>query len=420
MFWEQFPNESVGSRVLKNQNMADLIKFEKVLKGCRDDAFDTGIQIDTELMPLGGSGNPVKPAVYKGGVYQHDRRWASSEDEEAKNVIVIDNVPSQANRLEEALRQHRESMGLPEFVLDFSDIGNLPSHLPKSLSSWQFPHRNADAYLRDAMLDDETDFIRTDLGKAIFEATAHSCAPLIAWFPQALLYGFWQSHLGKKKSNSKHARAWVSEIIGWSPATTETRVLGLKGDPLNLNTDDVITSNPDDRTRWEIGKSREIEGGKVDKLSEMGHGQVPFSSNDASAASVSFTRISQRATISFAQLRRVRIDHQFQSEKNAACRALLAVLGLHAHQLTFGHGFALRSGADLRPRDTKITWLGSDADSEISLGNIEHTLDLLQSAKSYAKSVGITLDGWDKPPKVLKPNKNLERAIRTTWPQTTD
>ncbi len=399
--------------------MADPIRFEKVLQGCRDDAFDSGIQIDSELMPLGGQGALVKPAIYEGEEYQHDRRWASSEDKEATEVIVIDNVPSQANRLEEALRLHRESTGLPEFVLDFSDITHLPSHLPRSLSSFQFPHRNADAYLRDSVLNG-TDFIKTDLGISIFEATAQNCAPLIAWFPQSLLYGFWQSHLGKKKSNSKHARAWVSEIIGWQPATTETRMSGLKGDPLNLNTDDVITSNPNDRTRWEIGKTREIEGGKPDKLSEMGHGQVPFTGDDASLAAISFTRISQRATISFAQLRRIRIDDQFSSDRNAACRALLVALGLHAHQLAFGHGFSLRSGADLRPRSTRTTWLGSDIDSEISLGSIEYTLDLLESAKDYAKSVDVTLDGWDQKPKILKPKKNLESAILATWPQVTD
>ena len=76
----------------------------------------------------------------------------------------------------------------------------------------------------------------------------------MAWFPQALLYGFWQSHLGKKRQNTKHARAWVSEIVGWNPAATDTRVLGLKGDALNLNTDAAITSNPDDRMSWDIGK----------------------------------------------------------------------------------------------------------------------------------------------------------------------
>ena len=107
---------------------------------------------------------------------------------------------------------------------------------------------------------------------------------VIAWFPQALLYGFWQSHLGKKRQNTKHARAWVSEIIGWQPGSTETRALGLKGDVLNLNTDDVVTTNPDDRTAWEVGKGARIAGAKSDKLSELGHGQVPFMQNDAPAA----------------------------------------------------------------------------------------------------------------------------------------
>ena len=56
-------------------------------------------------------------------------------DEAPTSVIVIDNVPSQANRLEEALRRHRESIKIPELVLDLSDVGNLPAHLPRRLSS---------------------------------------------------------------------------------------------------------------------------------------------------------------------------------------------------------------------------------------------------------------------------------------------
>ena len=164
------------------------------------------------------------------------------------------------------LLRDRESISIPEFILDLSALGALPAHLPRSLSSLEFPHRNADAYLRDAVLGDER-FIRTKIGEAIFGATAQECGPLMSWFPQALLYGFWQSHLGKKRHNSKHARAWVSEIIGWQPASTETRVLGVKGDPLNLNTDDPVTSNPDDLTMWDIGGAEKVEGGRSPALS---------------------------------------------------------------------------------------------------------------------------------------------------------
>ena len=394
--------------------MTRRIDLKALLAGCADDSFDDGIRIDSELEPVGGPGGPVKPAVYEGGNYQRDRRWAAAGDSEPTQVIVIDNVPSQANRLEHALRQHRRSISIPEFLLDFSTMPHLPSHLPKSLSSLEFPHRNADAYLRDSELDGQ-DFMKTEIGEAIFGATAQTCGPLVAWFPQALLYGFWQSHLGKKRQNTKHARAWVSEIVGWQPASTETKVLGLKGDALNLSTDEPVTSNPNDRTDWDVGKVGKIEGGKNDKLSEMGHGQVPFMGVDAPAASVSFARVTQRATVSFAQLRRVGLGTG-ASEADAAVRALLVALGLHAHQLAFGRGFALRSGAELRPRVTTATWLGEDRDESCDLNGAAATRELLGAARQHAESVGVPLDGWVGEARTLTPKANLRKAILATWP----
>ena len=398
--------------------LAQTIDLDSLVAGCADDSFEDGISIDSKLESLAGAGGPIKPAVYEGGAYQTDRRWASPTDAEPTPVIVIDNVPSQANRLEEALRRNRESARLPEMVLDLSALTSLPAHLPRQISSLEFPHRNADAYLRDARLD-EQDFVKTELGKAILGATAQTCGPLIAWFPQALLYGFWQSHLGKKRHNTKHARAWVSEIVGWSPASTETRVLGLKGDPLNLNTDETLTSNPDDRFKWEIGRAQ-VEGGRKDKLSEIGHGQVPFMGADASAAAVSFARVTQRATVSFAQLRRVGLGAGHGPEADAAARALLVALGLHAHVLAFGRGFALRSGAELRPTETSATWLGAAGDRPFRLGDAESTGELLGAALSRARSAGVPLDGWDRPPLRLTPRDNLRGAILATWPELTD
>ena len=382
-----------------------------LLAGCADDSFDDGIRIDAELEPLAGAGGPVKPAVYEGGSYQHDRRWATSGDSEATPVIVIDNVPSQANRLEHALRRHRESISIPEFTLDLSGIPHLPSHLPKSLSSLEFPHRNADAYLRDSELNGE-DFMKTETGKAIFGATAQACGPLIAWFPQALLYGFWQSHLGKNRQNTKHARAWVSEIVGWQPASTETRVLGLKGDALNLSTDESVTSDPNDLTDWDVGKKA---GSRATRLSEIGHGQVPFMGADAPAAAVSFARVTQRATVSFAQLRRVGLGTG-APDADAAVRALLVALGLHAHQLAFGRGFALRSGAELRPEATTVTWLGEEGDESCDLNGAAATRELLDAARQHAESVGVPLDGWVREAKTLTPKENLRKAILATWP----
>ena len=399
--------------------MARKIDLEMLLAASADDAYDDGIRIDTELEPLAGPGGPVKPAVYEGGTYQMDRRWASPNDEQPTPVIVIDSVPSQANRLEEAIRRHRAAVKAPELLLDLAVVGNLPAHLPRRLSSLEFPHRNADAYLRDARLGDD-DFTRTPLGRAIFGATPQACGPLMAWFPQALLYGFWQSHLGKKRQNTKHARSWVSEIIGWNPAATETRVFGLKGDALNLNTDASVTSNPDNRMDWDIGAGVKVEGGKKDRLSEMGHGQVPFMGEEATAATVSFARVTQRATVSFAQLRRISLGSNHCAEADAAARALLVALGLHAHQLAFGRGFALRSGAELRPGAVQPTWLGSDGDEPCAPGDVEASAALLRAAVTHATAVGVPLDGWDREPVTLTPKENLRKAIRATWPEFDD
>lgn len=391
------------------------IDLERLVSGVATDSFDDGIRIDTDLEPLAGPGGSVKPAVYEGGKYQEDRRWASPDDAEPTPVIVIDNVPSQANRLEAAIKAHRGSSApVPEFVLDFSELSNLPAHLPRQLSSLEFPHRNADAYLRDAQRDG-IDFIKTDLGQAIFGATAQTCGPLMAWFPQALLYGFWQSHLGKKRQNTKHARAWVSEIVGWQPAATETRTFGLKGDALNLNTDEQISSNADDRLEWRIGGEK-VEGGSNDKLSETGHGQVPFMAGDAAVAAVSFARVTQRTTVSFAQLRRVSLGPGHSDAADASARALLVALGLHAHVLAFGRGFALRSGAELRPKATTTEWLGGGGDEALDLGGAEVTEAILRGALEHARAAGVPLDGWSAPAVVLTPKENLRKAIRSTWP----
>ena len=392
------------------------ITLADLVAGCGDESFDAGIRIESELDPLGGRGAPVKPPVYEGGAYQLDQRWASRDDEKPTLVVVVDNVPSQANRLEEAIRSQRDVLGVPEFVLDLSDIAHLPAHLPREISSWHFPHRVADAYLRDSQVDG-VDFSRSELGRAILEATPWSAAPLIEWFPGAALYGYWQSHLGKKRANTKHARAWVSEIVGWKPATTDTRVKGLKGDPLNLNTDAVVTSNPDDRIEWEIGKVARSDA-KTDKLSEMGHGQVPFMrDSDATAAAVSFARVTQTATVSFAQLRRISLGEPYSADADAAARALLVALGLHAHVLAFGRGFALRSGADLRVATIETWWLGAGGDEPRELGDVDSTRALLMLARDHAASLGVPLRGWGREPVRLTPKENLRKAIEATWPE---
>lgn len=392
------------------------LTLERLLEGNASDSFDDGIRLDAQLEPLAGPCGTVKPAIYSGAVYQADRRWPPPsdphhDDPEPQHVYVIDNVPSQANRHEEALRRSRASTGVPEMILDLSGLPGLPPHLPRHLSSWQFPHRNADAYLRDSTLDG-TDFGKHRIGKELFAATAGRAAALIKWWPQALLYGFWQSHLGKKRPQAKHARAWASEIIGWQPASQDTKILGLKGDPLNLSIEESALYDDKDHEAWRLGAKP--EKGEVKKaLSELGHGQVPI--GDATPAAVSFRRVTQRATVSFAQLRRVGLGDGFGDDADAAARALLVAMGLHAHTMAFRRGFALRSGAELRVSTNTATWLGT-TDEVVAPLDQDTTAELLQQAKLHARSSGVPLEGWDKEPLVLSPKENLVKAIESSWP----
>ncbi|MXZ85647.1 MAG: type I-U CRISPR-associated protein Cas7 [Acidimicrobiia bacterium] len=384
---------------------------------CDEDASDGAIVLDAVLEPVGGHGTPVNPAIYAGGRYQHDKRWESSDASEPTPVIVIDNVPSQANRLEAALEATAEAVGVPRLVLDLAgdEFAHLPSHLPRSLSSLRWPHRNGDAYLRDALLDGKT-FAKSSIGRSIIDATADSAGALVAWFPQALLYGFWQSHLGSDRSQAKHARAWVSEIVGWDPATGGepgelTRTLGVKGDPYNIEDTNRVDFDDADLlgSGWKLvegEKSGSKDGKKTGAISNIGHGQVPA---DSGLAPVSFRRITQRATLSFPQLRRVRLGDGYSDEQDAAARILIAALGLHAHQSAFGRAFALRSGTDLVVKDSE-----SRLDStEVT---INESASLVEEALESAQASGVPTEGWGAEAIHLTPNSGLTKAIRATWP----
>lgn len=389
------------------------LTVDGLLAGCRDDSFESGLMIDAALEPLAGRGAPVKPAVYTGNTYQQDKRWYGDEH---PDVVVIDNVPSQANRLEAALEHVADRVGLPHVVLDLGGIEQLPAHLPQSLSGFRFPHRSADAYLRDALLDGQA-FAKTEVGKAILAATADAPQALFEWFPQALLFGFWVSHLGKKASQAKLARSWVSEIVGIAPGAIDTRVEGLKGDPLNLNTDNAVIHEADFTVGWQYGEEKKAAGSKTkERLSEIGHGQVPFRGDDRAMSAVSFRDITHRATVSFAALRRVWAG---SPEANASGRAVLVALGILAHVGAFGRSFSLRSGCELRTVSSTWKWLGAtpDNDEQVEVPSLEEAIELLAGCGAQAHAAGLPVgESWRGARLELTPNAELVKVIRSTYP----
>ena len=390
------------------------IDADLLVAACADDSDAGGVVISTDIEPLGGPGSPVKPAVYAGGRFQLDERWVGEgADRAVAQVVVIDNVPSQANRLEAALERLAPDLGLPTVVLDLSEVGPLPPHLPAKLTSFRFPHRQADAYLRDSTLDG-TQFAKTEIGATILAATADNPHALFQWFPQALLLGFWQSHLGKKGSQAKLARSWVSEIVGVRPGSVDTRTLGLKGDPLNLSIDEKVSYDPDFPMEWTFVAGEKKSGGskKQESLSEIGHGQIPFRTGQEALAGVSCESIDQRTTLSLPGLRRVWCG---STEMNATGRALLAAIGLAGHAAAFGRPFSLRSGCDLRPVSQRWKWL-SDHDHDIEPITVDDAIDLVQECARRAEAAGLPVGSAWHQELVLQPSAELAKVIKATYP----
>lgn len=402
----------------------DGITVERLIAGCADDSHEAGIRIWADLEPLSGPGTPVKPAVYAGGKYQVERRWWGSNGQRRQvDAVVIDNEPSQANRLEAALDRQARDLGLPRVVLDLTAAEPLPPQLPRALSGFRFPHRHADAYLRDAVIDG-IKFKDTAEGRGIFAATAERPHALLQWFPQALLFGFWQSHLGKgaDASQAKLARSWRSSIVGYNPAATETRQFGLKGDPLNLTLADArVQVHPADESTWQPlePKAKADKGYETAKLSEIGHGQVPIGEGGSAEqqpgpAGVSFEAIEQCTTASFPDLRRVWVG---DPQANATARALLVAMGLVAHVDAFGRAFSLRSGCDLRARETRWTWLGADADTTLAPLTADAARALFRECVAAAEEAGLPVgNAWPPEPLVLEPSPQLLAVIRRTYP----
>ncbi len=390
---------------------------EQLLAAGGDASEDAGLGITGVLVPIGGPSAPVKPAIYAGRHYQIERRWWDAAGAlEPTDVVIIDNVPSQANRLEAALEALRSQLGIPEMVLDLTEVGPLPADVPRQLSSFRFPHRQADAYLRDAVIDGSP-FLRTPIGAQLLAATADRADGLLAWFPQALLFGFWHSHLGRKRTHAKLARSWVSEIVGYAPAGVDTRQLALKGDPLNLSVDEQVQYDDDDLLAgWELSEGSKKTGGgkKKESLAGIGHGQVPVSDSDAALAAVSFRSIEQHATVSFAGLRRVRAG---SPEASAAARAMLVALGLVAHVAAFGRPFTLRSGCDLRPYAPRWVWHGREDDVEVAVPSLDEAISVFEACVARAEAAGLPVgSAWPRDPIVLQPNAELIKAIRSTYP----
>ena len=357
----------------------------------------------------------VFPPTYEGGKYATESRRINGQE---LPCVLLDSVPSQANRMELAL--HDAWMGgeieLPVVSADFSAVEN--PGVPK-VTSLQAPHRIVDAILRDSTLGDGTKppkFRDSPIGKELDKLSAGHATPLLKYGPHCLVFGMWDSTGPRGGLGVKFARALVSEIIGVN--AVEGNKTSSRIDPLNIrvNSGTLYAAKEGgwtlDESEAVKEKGKPVKLGKDGKPSEANHGNVTPSISDGG---FTIDYAEQTTVLSLPALRRLRFppkaDGKSSPEGDNAARTYLAALGLLGATLAVEAGYDLRSRCILRAKDA-VTWtlLGKPGDADLAF-----TLDKAGALKLYGDALTAVKDA--KLPihldeVVLKPTADLVTLVK--------
>lgn len=329
----------------------------------------------------------VFPPTYEGGKYATEERIIGGQK---LPCVLLDSVPSQANRMELALQEAADGgeVQLPLVSVDFAAIDN--PGIPK-ITSLQAPHRIADAILRDSTLGDgkkPPKFRESDVGKELDLLTSGYATPLLQYAPHCLVFGMWDSTGPRGGLGVKFARALVSEIIGVNAVggrKTSSRI-----DPLNIrvNSGKLYAAKGGGWTLDEANavqdKKKPVPLGKDGKPSEANHGNVTPSISDGG---FTIDYAEQTTVLSLPALRRLRFPakagEKSTPEGDAIARAYLAALGLLGATLAVEAGYDLRSRCVLRAKDA-VVWhlLGKPGEEDKPF-----TLDKAAAIKLYADAL---------------------------------
>jgi CRISPR-associated protein Csb1 len=361
--------------------MSDLV--ERLVAATSPAREHTAIVVRARYQPVGGPGRTVMPPTYPSPDGDRDpaAKYLIGErlvDGEKRATVVIDQEPSQANRVEEALREARDEgrVRLPMFEL------RVPTKLGEiRLTSFDFPHRYADAYLRDSLVDGVR-FDASPAGQRLRAATVADVRPLFEREPGSLIFGAWDSH--RKGRWPKFARLYSASMIGVNPVVSLRR--GGRMDAVNL------TGTVDDQAKAEADWQFLPEGTKQkgNRLSEIGHGNI---APNPVPGGVTVEGIRRVASISLAGLARLRFGDA-SVEASGLARAALAALALAGDRLAFGGPSVwLRSGCDLAKTEELAGFErpGGELDELPMLA--QDALDAFHELRDRAAAAGVAMSG---------------------------
>lgn len=403
----------------------------------------------------------VFPPTYEGGKYATETRRINGQD---VPCVLLDSVPSQANRMEIALQDAwlGDEIELPVVSADFSALDN--PGLPK-VTSLQAPHRIADAILRDSYLG-TTKFRQSHIGKELNQLSGAYATPLLKHAPHCLVFGMWDSTGPRGGLGVKFSRAVVSEIIGVNavPGVTTASRLDPLGIQKLVDKEDeqgvAIYQAQDGGWTLDKAKAQQKNGkpvlyGKKGKPSEINHGNVTpdivyrrdknrnlilgdverpmmmvVINNDQEGGHKYVIRDERRpipiggytidyaeqtTVFSLAAMRRLRFPpkpgEKSTREGDLAARAYLAALGLLGATLAVEAGHDLRSRCVLRPTE-QIRWhlLGrpGEPDKAFILEKKE-AISLYTRALTALKAAKLPIETTEI---VLKPSDDLVKLVK--------
>jgi CRISPR-associated protein Csb1 len=337
---------------------------------------------NVKLQPAGGNGSKVFPSTYSGGVYATETRRIVSDNGEHENVpaVLLDSVQSQANRLEECLRNAWDEgrLKVPVVHSDFSAVSfeHASEQVLQSvhdigrITTFDAPHRIADAIFRDSNTTDGTAF--REAFSRVFEANLRNSTALFELCPAALVFGTWDSTGSRGGLGNKFARSLVSEIVGINAVAgvrTSSRL-----DPLAISSKVPIYVRNGEGSEWTALLSeakRDANGEPIKYESKAGKGNPSAvnhsnvtpdivkaeKSTEPVSGGVTIDYALQTTVLSLTALRRLRfpVDGEQSAERNLAARTVLAALGLVAITEQFQQGTFLRSRCDLVPETNELT-----------------------------------------------------------------
>jgi CRISPR-associated protein Csb1 len=350
-----------------------VLTVDRLVAAMAEDRRDAGIVVTGRYQPVGGAGGKVMPPTFPEGPYLFEERWV---DGQRLRTVVVDQVPSQANRVEEALSEARRRgrIAVPVFELTApTELGVV------RLTSLEFPHRYADAYLRDSEVGGRR-FDASEVGGALRGASADDVRPLYHREPYSLIFGAWDSH--RRGRWPKFARLYSSSLFGLDPIVGDRR--GGRMDPLNL------TGAVDDKNKASGDWVYRAEGEKVKggKLSEIGHGNIAPS---AAHGGVTVTEVRRQAWLSFAGLERLRFGDA-SGEAARLARAALAALALAGDRLAFGRpSLWLRSGCDLTRHAETMAFERDGGELEPFELTAAQAVDVFTELRGRAAAAGVVM-----------------------------